>query len=332
MNKKSADAKKSNIAGKSVKARAQNQSTPSFHQPQKGQTARAIQNTNFYKDIVETIREPLIVLDSGLRVLFANRKFYSSFKVTAVKTIGKRIYDLGDNQWDIPKLRTLLEEIIPEKNKFSNYQIEHDFPAIGKRIMLLNARRMVNPLEEQQLILLAIEDITDRALLEQALEESEERFRRAFETAQDGILLNNKTTGQVVNSNQAAQELLGYSLEELQKQKIWKFGFLKDAGQFQATVRGLKELGFVNLDDTIVKAKDGRQIPADVYFVDKTHLVQCNIRDISERKKQEDSLSVNEDRFHELFNHIRSGVAVYEAVERWPRFHLQGFQCRSRTD
>ena len=327
VNKKSASAKINNIAGKSGKARAQNQSTPSFPQPQKGQTARAIQNTNFYKDIVETIREPLIVLDSGLRVLFANRKFYSSFKVTAGKTIGKRIYDLGENQWDIPKLRTLLEEIIPEKNKFNNYQIEHDFPAIGKRIMLLNARRMVNPLEEQQLILLAIEDITDRALLEQALEESEERFRRAFETAQDGILLNNKTTGQVVNSNQAAQELLGYSLEELQKQKIWKFGFLKDAGQFQATVRGLKELGFVNLDDTTVKAKDGRHIPADVYFVDKTHLVQCNIRDISERKKQEDSLSVKENRFHELFNNIRSGVAVYEAVEDGRDFIFKDFNA-----
>ena len=323
--KKSADAKKSNIAGKSVKARAQNQSTPSFHQPQKGQTARAIQNTNFYKDIVETIREPLLVLDADLRVLFANRKFYASFKVTAKNTIGKLVYDLGNQQWDIPKLRILLEEIIPERSRFNDYQIEHDFPVIGKRIMLLNARRIVNPLEKQQLILLAIEDITDRTLLEQALQDSEERFRRAFETAQDGILLNNKTTGQILNSNPAAQALLGYSQSELKKQKLWKFEFLKNAEQYHETVRQLKDQGFINFNDTLVKTKNGKKIPADVYFVDKTQLVQCNIRDITERKTNEEKLFVNEDRFHELFNHIRSGVAVYEAVDDGRDFIIRDF-------
>ena len=184
------------------------------------QPIKPTQKRSFYKDIVETIREPLLVLDPDLRVLFANRKFYSSFKVTAKNTIGKLVYDLGNQQWDIPKLRILLEEIIPEKSRFNDYQIEHDFPVIGKRIMLLNARRIINPLEKQPLILLAIEDITDRALMEQALQDSEERFRRAFETAQDGILLNNKTTGQILNSNPAAQKLLGYSQSEFKKQKL----------------------------------------------------------------------------------------------------------------
>jgi PAS domain S-box-containing protein len=279
------------------------------------QPPKTAQHSRFYKDIVETIHEPLLVLDPDLRVLFANRKFYSTFKVTAKKTIGALVYDLGNQQWDIPLLRTLLEEIIPKENKFIGYQIEHDFPVIGKRIMLLNARRIINTIGKQHLILLAIEDITTRILMEHALQESEERFRRAFETAKDGILLNSKTTGKVISSNPAAQRLLGYSQDELQKQKLWKFGFLKNAGQYHEVIAQLKEMGFVNFNDIRVKTKKGKEIPADVYFVDKTKLVQCNIRDISDRQSYVEMLFENEIRYHELFNHIGSGVAVYEAVD-----------------
>jgi PAS domain S-box-containing protein len=319
--------KKSRAAGKSVKTTAKKNEVLGVPDFKNGRTFKATQKSNFYKDIVETIREPLLVLNSDLRVLFANQKFYSSFKVTTKKTIGNLVYDLGNQQWNIPSLRILLEEILPKKNRFNNFQIEHDFPAIGKRIMLLNARRIVHPLEKQQLILLAIEDVTERILLEKALQESEERFRRAFETAQDGILLNNKKTGQIINSNPAAQKLLGYSQTELQKQRLWKFGFLKNADQFHETVRQLKKLGFVNFNDTFVKTKEGREIPADVYFVDKTKLVQCNIRDVTERKMLDDKMSVNEDRYHALFQHISSGVAVYEALDDGSDFIFKDYNA-----
>ena len=176
MKKENAVPNKSSKEGQSGSTHIQKQKSLSGSELKNAQPSKPIQKKSFYKDIVETIREPLLVLDSDLRVLFANRKFYTSFKVTAKNTIGKLVYDLGNQQWDIPKLRILLEEIIPEKSRFNDYQIEHDFPVIGKRIMLLNARRIINPLEKQQLILLAIEDVTDRALLEQALA----RFRRAF--------------------------------------------------------------------------------------------------------------------------------------------------------
>lgn len=119
-----------------------------------------------FEDIVETVREPLIVLDSDLRIVSANRSFYNSFRVTPEETVGNLIYDLGNRQWDIPKLRTLLEEILPKNNKFDDYEVEHIFSNIGHKIMLLNARRITHKEIGSQMILLAIEDITKFRKLE----------------------------------------------------------------------------------------------------------------------------------------------------------------------
>ena len=90
-------------------------------------------------DIMQTIREPLLVLDSDLKVISANRSFYNFFKVTPEETEGNLIYNLGNRQWDIPKLRTLLEDIIPKNNSFADYDIEHEFLGIGRKTVLLNA-------------------------------------------------------------------------------------------------------------------------------------------------------------------------------------------------
>ncbi len=120
-----------------------------------------------FEDIVETVREPLIVLDSDLRVLLANRSFYDLFKVMPESTIGSLIYDVGNRQWDIPKLRTLLEDILPGNTKFDDYEVEHTFPDIGHKIMLLNARSIIHKEKGSQMILLAIEDITERRRLEE---------------------------------------------------------------------------------------------------------------------------------------------------------------------
>ncbi len=91
-------------------------------------------------DIIQTVREPLLVLDSDLRVILANRSFYNFFKITPEETAGKHIYDLKGRQWDIPKLRALLEDIIAKNNSFEDYEMEHEFLGIGRKVMLLNAR------------------------------------------------------------------------------------------------------------------------------------------------------------------------------------------------
>src|ERR1700730_2868388 len=113
-----------------------------------------------------TVREPLVVLDQDLRVVAASQSFYLTFKVEADHTQGNLLYDLGDGQWDIPELRLLLGKILPERGAMENYEVEHDFPGIGRRTMLLNARKVFYEASSNSTILLGIEDITDKRLLE----------------------------------------------------------------------------------------------------------------------------------------------------------------------
>ena len=117
---------------------------------------------DYAENIVDTVRQPLIVLNQDLRVESANRSFFKTFRVRPEDTEGVLIYDLGDRQWDIPKLRELLEKIVPENSSFEDYEVEHKFPKIGHKKMLLNARSIFRKTEGAQLILLAIEDVTGK--------------------------------------------------------------------------------------------------------------------------------------------------------------------------
>ena len=118
------------------------------------------------------MREPLISLDQDLRVVTVSRSFYEFFKVKPEETVGHLVYDLGNKQWDIPKLRELLETILPQKATFDNYEVEHDFADIGRRTMLLNARQIQRGSGKERVILLAIEDITERRAIENGLEKT----------------------------------------------------------------------------------------------------------------------------------------------------------------
>lgn len=124
-----------------------------------------------FEGIVETIREPLLVLDRDLRVVIASRSFYEFFKVKPEETVGQFIYDLGDKQWDISKLRELLETILPQQTAFDNYEVEHDFVTIGRRTLLLNARQIEREVGKERIILLAIEDITERKKYEEKIQQ-----------------------------------------------------------------------------------------------------------------------------------------------------------------
>ena len=124
-----------------------------------------------FEGIVETIREPLLVLDQDLRVVTVSRSFYEFFKVKPEETVGQFIYDLGDKQWDISKLRELLETILPQQTAFDNYEVEHDFVTIGRRTLLLNARQIEQEVGKERIILLAIEDITERKKYEEKIQQ-----------------------------------------------------------------------------------------------------------------------------------------------------------------
>jgi nitrogen-specific signal transduction histidine kinase len=105
------------------------------------------------------VREPLLVLDKDLKVSSANQAFFRTFKVSPDETLARRIYDLGNHQWDIPSLRKLLEEILPRNSSFSDFEVEHEFQRIGRKKMLVNARKVEN--DNSQMILLAMEEMKD---------------------------------------------------------------------------------------------------------------------------------------------------------------------------
>ncbi|MHC5082458.1 MAG: chemotaxis protein CheB [Planctomycetota bacterium] len=115
---------------------------------------------DYAQGIIQTVREPLVVLDSKLQIISANKSFYNVFKVKPEETENKLIYDLGNKQWDIPRLREFIETILPENTSFENFEVVHDFPVIGRRKMMLNGRRVFQGTEGTETILLAIEDIS----------------------------------------------------------------------------------------------------------------------------------------------------------------------------
>jgi two-component system CheB/CheR fusion protein len=124
---------------------------------------------DFAEAIVETVREPLVILNQNLQVLKANKTFYESFRATRDETEGRLIYDLGNGQWNIPKLRELLEGILPAHATFRDFEVTHDFEHVGRKVMVLNASEIFNPNAQARTILLAIEDATDRKQAEEAL-------------------------------------------------------------------------------------------------------------------------------------------------------------------
>jgi two-component system CheB/CheR fusion protein len=123
----------------------------------------------FAEAIVETVREPLVILNQNLQVMKANRTFYRTFQAVPEETEERLIYDLGNGQWNIPKLRELLENVLPTHSTFRDFEVTHDFQHVGRKVMLLNASEIFNPNAQARTILLAIEDITDRKQAEEAL-------------------------------------------------------------------------------------------------------------------------------------------------------------------
>jgi two-component system CheB/CheR fusion protein len=124
---------------------------------------------DFAEAIVETVREPLLILSQNLQVLKANKTFYETFQTAREETEGRLVYDLGNGQWNIPRLRELLENILPAHSMFRDFEVTHGFEHVGRKVMLLNASEIFNPNAQARTILLAIEDVTDRKRAEEAL-------------------------------------------------------------------------------------------------------------------------------------------------------------------
>jgi len=168
---------------------------------------------NFAQNIVDTVREPLLILDATLRVRSANRAFYQTFQVSAAETEGRLIYELGNGQWDIPDLRTLLEDIVPKSSMFDDFELEHTFPVIGRRFMLLNARKLQAG-QHGELLVLAMEDVTARKKAEEDLINAGALQNAIFNSANfSSIATDEKGVIQIFNVG--AERMLGYEAAEV---------------------------------------------------------------------------------------------------------------------
>lgn len=186
---------------------------------------------DFANSIIETIREPLLILDNALHIVRANRAFYQTFRVEPAATEAQRIYDLGNGQWDIPALRTLLEDIIPHNTAFHDFEVAHTFPSIGHRVMRLNARKVYHPDHRTEALLLAIEDVTiqrhaelerqsllDQAQRAQSLAEEATRIRDHFLAIAGHELRNPLTT--LLGNLQILQRRMAPALEERDQRSL----------------------------------------------------------------------------------------------------------------
>ena len=238
--------------------------------------------------IIETIREPLLVLDQGLRIQTANRAFFETFQTSAGKTIGSSIFEVEGGQWNLPKVSRLLDSLAQEDGDavqngvVQDVELEHEFKRIGWRTFQLNARYL-RLSRETNLILLAIEDISDRK------KAAEAKYRRLFETAKDGILIINGESGEITDVNPFMVELMGLDRSALIGKRFWQtppLEHLPSAGQVLDQLQKEKVLRF---PDFAIKGARNQDIVVEVvancYEEGPKQVAQFNIRDITERKQ-----------------------------------------------
>ncbi len=238
--------------------------------------------------ILETTRKPFVILNSDMKVLAANQRFYKTFNLTSEDALGMCLYALDNNEWDIPALHVLLESDLPRETAVDDFEIDHIFTRLGRKSLRINAQFHKHATISQQLTLLSIEDFTRRKLMEEQLKESEERFRRMFEVSRDGLLLINKDSGVIKSSNQAIAEMLGVNLSELIEKPFVATGIWGKIDDFRKISEALDVNGFLPRQDKLLNKKENIEFDAEIFLVNRASLIQCNVRDITERRKAEE--------------------------------------------
>jgi diguanylate cyclase (GGDEF)-like protein/PAS domain S-box-containing protein len=278
------------------------------------QSADAV--SEYSDSIINIVREPLIILNQDLRVVTASRSFYEVFKVKPEETVGQLIYDLGNKQWDIPRLRELLETILPEKATFDNYEVEHDFADIGRRIMLLNARQIERASGKERIILLAIEDITERKQTEDALRQSEEKYRTILENMQEGYF-ELDLAGNYTFVNDAGCRNIGYHREELIGMNNRQYQDETTAQKTYQLFRRLYRTGAqVKAVDVEIIRKNGTKgfNEVSVSFIRDSEGKPIGFRgisrDITDRKRAEEALRASEENFRRSLDESPQGVRI----------------------
>jgi PAS domain S-box-containing protein len=186
-------------------------------------------------DIVETVPSALIILDRNLIITSANRAFYQTFRTSAEETEGCLIYDLGNRQWDISALRTLLESVIPHRASVEGFEVEHDFPTIGRRTMLVNARKILRPGDHDGFILLAIEDVSEERAARKESNRNWQLTQSIVDTIRDPLVVL-EADMTIVTASKAFLTIFGITQTEAQGRRV------SELGQHQWDVPALRHL------------------------------------------------------------------------------------------
>ncbi|HEX8556527.1 MAG TPA: ATP-binding protein [Pyrinomonadaceae bacterium] len=291
---------------------------------------------DYAESIVDTVRKPLVLLDQDLRVKMANRAFYTTFGVTKEETEGAALYSLGDGQWDVPALRALLEGVLPRDSQFQDFEVSHEFPGIGRRVMLLNARRLRDADPRPGTILLAFEDATERLRAAEALRKSEERFKLVARATNDAIRDWDLLTGQVW-WNEAFYDAFGYRAGEVSPgPESWTDRIHgDDAGRVSRGVRELLEGGGDGwADEYRFRRADGSYA---VVF-DRGYVVHDgqgspvrllgSMMDITERKQAEAKLAVYATRLERSNRELQDFASVASHDLQEPLRKIRAFGDR----
>lgn len=288
------------------------------------------------ESIVQTVREPLLVLDEQLTVVAANRSFYQTFRVAPEETVGVKLYSLGNGQWNIPRLRSLLEDILPSNSHFDDFEVEHDFEHIGKRTMVLNARRLRREANHTGLILLAIEDVTERRRAEEARHESEERFAHisrlitdyayAFRVLPDGSLNGEWLT-------ESFTRVFGYTIDEINARGGWQS--LVHPDDFQIAVEHARKVlsGEPHVAEFRFQTSYGtsrwlRDVAVPVWDKQHTRVIRIYgaAEDITDRKEAEQLLREREERLRTILETEPECVKVLDSEGRLLQMNPAGLQ------
>ena len=224
---------------------------------------------DYAEAIIVNLREPLLVLDKKLRIKTANNAFYKTFRVNELETEDVLIYDIGNKQWDIPELRMLLEKILPEKSVFNDFEVTHTFSSIGERIMLLNAREIINKNSSEKLILLYIEDVTERKKAQEILDESGEHFRRLVKGLPAAVY-SCDAMGRINFYNDAAVKVWGREPEIGEELWCGSFKLFNPDGsplpaENSPMAKAFKEGRAIMGDEIIIERPDGTRSNVRVY-------------------------------------------------------------------
>jgi len=269
-------------------------------------------------DIVETVPSAVLILDRKLNVTAANRAFYQIFQSKSDDTIGCHIYDLGNGQWDIPALRTLLESVIPLRTTVEAFEVEHEFPAIGRRTMLVSARKTLHPGDEDGHILLVIEDVSDERA---ARAESQRNWRLTqsiVDTIRDPLVVLEQDM-RIVTASKAFLTMFAITQAEAQGRHV------SELGEHQWDVPALRNL----LEKVLPENKpiDNFEIEDDFPGLGRrvfnlnarkiwqpgnhTHRMLLTFEDITDRKRRErDALMLTNEISHRIKNNLQIGVGL----------------------